>query len=126
MKHGIEVGVYLRPGLDNDDFIASALGNLAVWKLAASRKERLEWQVLRVDGSGRHHYRLIVHHPERLLDLGVRTDLVHILDGLSNEDVTELRHRLSAAETEGLRPMGLRRVHEKVDLWQDDFWNSIG
>ncbi|EQD29308.1 hypothetical protein B2A_14550 [mine drainage metagenome] len=126
MNRGIEVGIYLRPGLDEEDFIASALGNLAAWKLAASREERLDWQVLRVDGSGRHHYRLVVRHPERLLDLGVRTDLVHILDGLSNEDVTKLRHRLSTAKTEGLHTVGLRRVHEQPDLWQDDFWNSIG
>lgn len=126
MKRGIEVGIYLRSGLDDEDFIASALGNLAAWKLAANRKERLEWQVLRVEESSRHHYRLVVRHPERLLDLGVRTDLVHVLEGLSNEDVTELRHRLSAAKTEGLRPVSLRRVHEQPDLWQDDFWNHLG
>ena len=120
------MGIYLRPALEDEEFVASALGNLAAWQLAAKRKERLEWQVLRVDGSGHHHCRLVVRHPQRLLDLGARSDLSGILDDLSNEGVADLHRRLSTAKAEGLHPVPLRRVHEQSDFWQDDFWNWIG
>ena len=126
MMRGIEVDIHLRHGLDDEEFIASALGNLAAWQLAAKRQERLEWQVLRVGGSSHHHYRLIVRHPERLLDLGARSNLAHILDDLSNEDVAELHRRFSTAKRAGLHPVPLRRVREESDFWQDDFWNWIG
>ena len=126
MKQGIEVGIHLRPALEDEEFVASALGNLAAWQLAAKRNEHLEWQVLRVDGTGRHHYRLVIRHPQRLLDLGARSDLSGILDDLSNEGVAELHRRLSTAKMEGLHPVALRRVREERDFWQDDFWNWIG
>jgi hypothetical protein len=126
MAKGIEVQIYLRPHLPDETFVASALGNLAAWTLASQRKEHLEWQVVRVDGGPGHHYRLIVRHPDRWLDLGVRSDLGRILEGLSNEDVASLERRLSAAKSEGLEPRPLRRVRDQVDFWQDNFWNSIG
>lgn len=126
MKRGIEVDIHLRPGLDDEEFVASALGNLAAWQLAAKRREPLEWQVLRVDGSAHHHYRLVVRHAQRLFDLGARSNLARILDGLSNEDVSQLHRRFSTAKSEGLHPMALRRVREEVDFWRDDFWNWMG
>ncbi len=126
MKRGIEVDIHLRPGLDDEEFVASALGNLATRQLAAKRRERLEWQVLRVDGSGHHHYRLVVRPAQRLLDLGARSDLARIPDDLSNEGASELHHRFSAAKTVGLHPMALRRVRGELDPWRDDFWNWIG
>ena len=127
MHRGIEVGIYLRPGLTDDNFVAQAIGNLAAFRLAADRHERLEWQVLRVQASGsRHHYRLVLRHPERLLDIGFTSELERVLDDLSNESVDRLSERLGAAEREGLRLVPLRHVREEVDFWQDDFWNFIG
>ncbi len=126
MRAGVEVGIHLRPGLLDDNFVAMALGNLAAFDLGRRRGETLAWQVFRVDGSSSHHYRLLLHHPERHLDLGFKKELGEVLDGLSNESVEELRERLRAAEIAGLRPVALRKVKEEVDLWQDDFWSWLG
>ena len=127
MHRGIEVGIYLRPGLVDDNFVAQSIGNLAAFRLAADRHERLEWQVLRVEGTGsRHHYRLVLRHPERLLDIGFRSELERTLNDLSNESVDRLYDRLRTAERDGLRVVPLRHVHEEVDFWEDDFWNFIG
>ena len=126
VHRGIEVGIFLRPGLEDDNFVAQSIGNLAAFRLAAAHGERLDWQVLRVQGSGHHHYRLVLRHPDRLLDLGFKSDLEHILDDLSNESVDQLHERLRAAEHEGLRIVPLRRVPEEVDFWQDDFWSWMG
>lgn len=126
MHRGIEVAIYLRPGLADDNFVAQALGNLAAFRVAAERQERLDWQVLRVEGSGRHHYRLVLRHPDRVLDLGFKAETARALDALSNESVDQLRERLRAAEGQGLRVVPLRHVPEDVDLWQDDFWNWMG
>jgi hypothetical protein len=123
----VEVGVGLRPGLANEGFVAEALGNLAAHELARRRNERLDWQVLRVDGPGpHHHYRLVVRHPDRALDLGFAGELGTILHELSGESVDALRERFEAAQRAGLRPVPLRHVTETVDLWQDDFWNWLG
>ena len=126
MSRGIDVDLHLRPGIEDEEFVASALANLAAWRLAGQRGERLDWQVLRVDGSRDHHFRLVVRHPQRLLDLGARSDLARILDELSAEELPDLRRRLSIAKSEGLRAVPLRRVREDVDFWRDDFWNWIG
>ncbi len=127
MHRGVEVGIYLRPGLEDDNFVARALGNLAAFRLQTERKEPLTWQVLRVQGSGgHHHYRLVVRHPERVLDLGFRSALEAILKDLSNESVAELRQRLAVAERAGLVPVALRPVALEVDYWRDDFWNWLG
>lgn len=126
MPRGVDVGIYLRRGLDDDNFVAKALGNLAAFRLRAERKERVEWQVLRVEGTGRHHYRLVLRHPERVLDIGFKSALEAILNDLSNESVDQLRDRLRAAEREGLTEVPLRRVAEEVDYWRDDFWNWLG
>ena len=126
MHRGIEVGIYLRPGLGDDNFVAQALGNLAAFRVAAESRERLDWQVLRVEGQGRHHYRLVLRHPDRLVDLGFQAKVERALDDLSNESVEQLRARLRAAESAGLRVVPLRHVVEEVDLWQDDFWEGMG
>ncbi len=126
MERGIELDIYLKPGLHEEDFIARAIGNLAAYKLQKDRDEPLEWQVLRIDGSEHHHFRLIVRHPQRRLDIGIKHDLSRILEVLSNESVDQLRERLLAAEREGLKPVPLRRAKAQTDFWQDDFWNWIG
>ncbi len=127
MHRGLEVGIHLRPGLPEESFVAQALGNLAAFRLATRRRERLEWQVLRVEGSGgSHHYRLVLRHPDRLLDVGFRAEFEAILADLSNESVDQLRGRLAAAEKDGLRLVPLRHVREEVDFWRDDFWTYLG
>jgi hypothetical protein len=82
--------------------------------------------VLRVEGTGRHHFRLVVRHPTRALDLGFGTALRRHLDALSATSLDELRHRFEAAERSGMTVVRLRHVTESVDLWHDDFWNWIG
>lgn len=120
------MGLYLRPGLDDDNFVARALGNLAAFRLQQARGEKLEWQVLRVEGTGHHHYRLVLRHPDRILDLGFKSQLETILNDLSNESVNELHERLRRAEEAGLRSVPLRTVPQEVDFWRDDFWNWFG
>jgi hypothetical protein len=126
MHRGVEVDIGLRAGLANDGFVAEALGNLAAFELSARRTERLEWQVLRVEVGGRHHFRLVVRHPDRALDLGFARELAEILRSLSADDVEALRKRFETAQRNGLRPVPLRHIRESVDLWQDDFWNWLG
>lgn len=126
MHQGIEIGIHLRAGLHSDDFVARAIGNLAAYRLQRERGETLDWQVLRVESSNSHHFRLVVRHPERVLDIGIKKDLSRILEDLSNETVDQLRERFKSAEHEGLKPVPLRRVKEEVDFWRDDFWNYIG
>ncbi len=126
MHRGIEVGIYLRPGLADDNFIAQSLGNLAAFRLAAQRHEHLTWQVLRVQGSGSHHFRIVLRHPDRVLDLGFKSDLERILEELSHESVEDLHRRLDEAVRDGLRIVPLRHVQEEVDFWQDDFWTALG
>ena len=126
MHRGIEVGIYLRPGLDDDNFVAQALGNLAAFRLQGARGEGLEWQVLRVEMKPHHHYRLVLRHPDRMVDLGFKSQLEGILNELSDESVEQLRDRLSAAERGGLKLVLLRSVPADVDFWRDDFWNWLG
>jgi hypothetical protein len=127
MHRGVEVGLYLRQGISDDNFVAEALGNLACFRLANQRQERLLWQVLRVQSSGaKHHYRIVVRHPDRALDLGFKSELGRILDTLSSLSEDELRAQLHQAVGEGLHVIKLRQVRLEVDFWQDDFWNWIG
>lgn len=127
MHRGVEIGIFLQPHLREEEFVARALGNLAAYRLQQERKEPLEWQVLRVQTSEhQHHYRLVVRHPDRALDLGFRKDLEHLLSELSDETEEQLHGRLEAAEREGLKPQPIRRVKEEVDFWEDKFWEYIG
>jgi hypothetical protein len=127
VKKGLEVGIHLQPGLANEEFIAGALGNLAAFQLGRLRQETLHWQVLRVETSpGQYHFRLVIRHPERAMDLGIGRDLSRILDGLSDESPAELARRYTEAQSQGLRVVPLRRIEEPVDFWRDDFWNWIG
>jgi hypothetical protein len=123
---GIEVGLHLRPGLPDENFIAEAIGNLAAFELQKERGEPLVWQVLRVELSGSHHFRLVICHPSRVLDVGLEHGVKEHLDALSNETVEQLRRRFTEAERTGLKPTRLRHVHESVDFWRDDFWNWMG
>ncbi len=123
---GIQIDLHLKPGLPDEGHLATALGNLAAFELQRERGETLTWQVLRVEGTGDHHFRLVIRHPDRVLDLGLTADLKRRLDALSDESVVELRRRFDQAQREGLKPVALRRVHETVDYWRDDFWNWVG
>ena len=116
----------MTPGLPDDDFVGTALGNLAAYQLAKERGESLLWQVIRIESTRGHHYRLVLRHPERVLDVGIRRDLARILDSLSDESVDQLRSRYAAAQREGLRPVALRHLPQEVDYWRDDFWNWLG
>lgn len=116
----------MRPGLTDENFIAEAIGNLAAFRLRRERGETLDWQVVRVDGTNNHHYRLVIRHPDRVLDLGLAKDLKRLLDTLSDETIDELHRRFEVAKREGLKPVPLRHVHETPDFWQDDFWNWMG
>jgi hypothetical protein len=126
MHRGLEIGLHLRPDLSEENFVAEAIGNLAAFRLQAERGETLVWQVVRVEGSGGHHFRLVIRHPDRVLDVGIEHDLKRLLDSLSDETVEDLRKRFAAAEREGLKPIRVHHVHESVDFWQDDFWNWLG
>jgi hypothetical protein len=112
--------------LIDENFVGRAIGNLAAFQLQRERDEPLVWQVLRIEGSGGNHFRLIIRHPERVLDLGIGRDLKRILDSLSDETVDELRRRFDGAQREGLNPVALRHLREEVDFWRDDFWNWLG
>lgn len=126
MRRGIEIAIYLNPGLKDEDLVALAIGNLAAYRLQKERGENLLWQVLHVGGLSGHHFRLIVHHPERILDMGIKADLSRILENLSNETMDQLRNECQSAQRDGLRPVPLRQVKEEDDYWIDDFWNHIG
>ncbi len=110
----------------DENFVAEAIGNLAGFELQQKRGETLTWQVLRVESQSSHHIRLVIRHPDRVLDLGIKNDLKPILDSLSGETVEALRARFDRARQSGLTPSPLRHVHEEVDFWRDDFWNWLG
>ncbi len=127
MHRGVEIGIHLQPGLHDEEFVARALGNLAAYRLQQDRKEPLDWQVLRVQTSEhQHHFRLVVRHPDRVLDPGFRKELEHILSELSDQTEEQLRARYEAAEREGLKARPVRAVKEEVDFWEDRFWEYIG
>jgi len=126
MERGVDVDLHLRAGLPNENFVGELLGNLAAFELARARGERLDWQVLRIEGEGPHHFRLVVRHPDRALDLGIRHQLAKILDELSQRSVEQLREQKDRDAQIGLRFVSLRHVHESEDFWQDDFWNWLG
>ena len=110
----------------DENFVAMAIGNLAAFLLEQERHETLIWQVIRVESSNSHHIRLVIRHPERVLDVGISQDLKRILDSLSEESVEDLRGRFERAQRDGMKPVALRHLHEEVDFWRDDFWNWLG
>jgi hypothetical protein len=126
MHRGLEIGLHLKPGLADEAFVAMAIGNLAAFRLQQKRREPLVWQVIRIENPSSHHFRLVIRHPERVLDVGIAGDLEKILDSLSSETVEDLRGRFAGAQQEGLKPVALRHLHEEVDFWRDDFWNWMG
>lgn len=110
----------------DENFVGMAIGNLAAFRLQRERGESLVWQVIRIEGASSHHFRLVIRHPERVLDVGIGQDLMRILDSLSDETVEDLRTQFDGAQREGLKPVDLRHLHEEVDFWRDDFWNWLG
>jgi hypothetical protein len=126
MHRGLEIGIHLSPGLKDENFVAGALGNLAAFQLQQERGETLQWQVLRVEEPQHHHFRLVIRHPARVLDLGLAHALKKTLDDLSNESEEDLKRRFQDAQDKGLSPVSLRHIQETPDLWQDDFWNHLG
>ncbi len=126
MHRGIEIAIHFTSGLKNENFVAEALGNLAAFRLQKERGEPLEWQVVRVEESHQHHFRLVIRHPSRALDLGLTHAVKSTLDDLSKESEAELSRKFHDAKSHGLAPVPLRRVHESPDYWQDDFWNYLG
>jgi hypothetical protein len=120
------IGLHLKPGLANEEFVGVAIANLAAYELQRERGETLHWQVLRIESSNSYHFRLVIRHPDRVLDVGIGKNLKQILDSLSDGTEDELRTRFEAAQRAGMRPVALRHLHEDVDFWRDDFWNWIG
>ena len=121
------MGLHLKPGLPDEDFVGLAIGNLAAFRLQRERREPLVWQVLRIEGSNSHHYRLVIRHPGRFLDFGIGRNLERILESLSNESLEGLRAVFeSSQKDDGLKPVPLRHLSEDVDYWKDDFWNWFG
>lgn len=118
--------MHLTPGMPEENFVAEAICNLAAFRLQKERREPLVWQVLRVQSANSYHFRLVIRHPERVLDLGIKNDLRSILDALSSLSVEELRRQFTDAAGAGLKPVPLRHLHEDVDFWRDDFWNWLG
>ena len=127
MSEGIELEIEVRTGVANEEFIAVAIGNIASYNLSRERNEGLQWQILRVDENGRHHhYRVVLRHPEKALDIGLKHALEKELKRLSSLSVEELRSEYVKCEKDGLKPSRLRHVSEHPDTWNDDFWNWIG
>lgn len=126
MASGVELDLGVREGTPNEDFIAMAVANIAAFSLEKERGEGLQWQVIRVDAEGHHHFRLVVRHPDRALDLGLKHALERELDRLSSMDAAAVRKEYERCGREGLKPSRLRHVSEHPDVWRDDFWNWIG
>jgi len=126
MARGVEIDIHLNPTLTDEMFVAEALGNLAAFELGRDRREALRWQVLHITGMGPHHFRLVISHPDRALDLGLTPALKRTLDRLSTASVEGLRQEIEAAKQNGLTVVPIRTVHEAVDYWRDDFWNWFG
>ncbi|MGI0053746.1 MAG: DUF2004 domain-containing protein [Thermoplasmata archaeon] len=127
MARGIEVAIHLTPGPTDTDVIAGRLGNLAAFRLGRHRGEALQWQVLRVvESDGKHFFRLIVRHPDRVLDIGIHRDLARLLEEISSDSPEQLEAAVRVAESEGLKRVPVRTIRYEVDYWRDDFWNWIG
>jgi predicted GNAT superfamily acetyltransferase len=126
VNRGVEIGIHLAPGLADEAFVALALGNLAAFRLASERKEKLQWQVLRVTGGDTHHFRLVVRHPDRMMDIGLRKKLEEYMMDMSSLSESKLKEAFDSAERSGLKPTPLRTVAEDLDLWSDNFWNWFG
>ncbi len=127
MSTGIELDIEVRNGVANEEFIAVAIGNIASYNLSRERNEGLQWQVLQVDVNGHHHhYRLVLRHPEKTLDIGLKHALEKELTRLSSLDEEGLRSEYVKCEKDGLKPSRLKHVSDHHDTWNDDFWNWIG
>lgn len=126
MHRGLDVEFHVAPGHPNENFLATAIGNLAAFRLGRERGETLEWRVVRIEEPHGHRFRLVVRHPAHALDLGLHHRLLRVLADLSRTSPEEIRKRYDEAQLEGLTPVALRHARDRPDVWQDDFWNWIG
>lgn len=123
VSRGFELDLGLRPGLDDENAVAVALGNLAASELQRARNEPLEWKIVRVEEvGGRHHFAILVRHPKRLIDAGIHPQLRRILETLSTLSETELQSRFDRARSQGLQPIPLTHTEEQIDFWVDKDW----
>jgi hypothetical protein len=124
---GLDVAFRLEGDPRALDGVAEAAGNLAAAKVAADRKEPLDWRIFRIDQlDGGLHYRLAVRHPARLLDLGLEKQLRQELARRCTEPPERLLEEYRAARARGLPGVALRAVPETVDYWADPLWVRIG
>ncbi|MBX8636580.1 MAG: hypothetical protein KIS30_08470 [Thermoplasmata archaeon] len=126
VSRGVEIGIHLSPGLADEGFVALALGNLAAFKLASEKKDKLQWQVLRITGGDSHHFRLVVRHPEKMVEMGIRKKLEEYMTDLSMYSESKLKAAFDDAAKNGLKAVPLRTIPEDLDLWSDNFWNWLG
>ncbi len=127
MHRSLEFGICLRAGIRDERIIAQAFGNLAASRLQRERNEKLEWHVLGADTSlSRRHFRLVIRHPQRVLDRGRQRNLSELHEQLSDGTPDELARLLSESEARGPRQIPVGTIHEAVDFWQEDLWKWLG
>lgn len=126
MHEGVKIDLQVERGTPDEEFIAVAVGNSAAFRLSRERNEELQWQILRVEGGQEPHYRLVLRHPEKALDIGLKHSLEKELDRLSGIGIDGLRKEFEGCKRQGLVPVKLRHVRETSDTWNDDFWNWLG
>lgn len=126
MHEGVTLDLQVERGTPDEEFVAVAVGNAAAFRLSQERKESLQWQILRVEGGHDAHYRLVLMHPDRSVDIGLRHSLEKKLDMLSSLGLDGLRREFEECKRQGLVPVRLRHVRENYDTWSDDFWNWLG
>ncbi|MEM3852404.1 MAG: hypothetical protein QXP70_05330 [Methanomassiliicoccales archaeon] len=126
VSKGIEIGLHLSRDLKDEAFVAEALGCLACFKLSKERGEELQWQIFRVTGGSEHHFRLVVRHPSKLIDISLRKKLEDSMEELSSLSEPQLADAFNSAVREGMKTPPLREVKEDLDIWNDSFWNWFG
>ncbi len=126
MTDGLAIDLTVREGTKEEEFVAVAAGSSAAFTLGRERNEDLEWQILRIEGGHQARYRLIVRHPEKKLDLGLKHALEKKLDSISGMNLDDVRKLYEKCMKQGMKQTRLRHVKEKQDIWSDNFWNFIG
>lgn len=126
MHEGITLDMQVQRGTTDEEFVAVAIGNSAAFNLSRDRNEKLQWQILRVEGGHQAHYRLVLRHPDKAVDIGLKHSLERELDRLSSLGIDGLRKEFEECKKQGLAPVKLRHVRETFDTWNDDFWNWLG
>lgn len=96
---------------------AQALANLAVFNVGQVRHEGLDWQILGSEARLAGPYRLVVRHPERRLDLGLKHDLFREIGRLQELSREQLEQVLLEAVDRGLTLHPLRRLPPGANPW---------